>query len=246
MNTVVEEAGDGELYLDGEKTWVSLFPESVAAVVWTRFPDGSLGAVVVDLDQPGIDVVEHYTNMAGRTQTHFVIEDVHVPEENVLVRGREGFKDMLRGLNWERCSVALGANFLSVCAFERALEYAQDRTQFGQPIAEFQGLRWKLADMAKRIEASRTLAYRPVMNAQRTGQPPDRLETSLASLYATETAERVISEALQIHGANGYQRGHPLEYLYRVQRGLRIGGGTDEIQKNQIADAVLEDGLPGR
>jgi alkylation response protein AidB-like acyl-CoA dehydrogenase len=133
---------------------------------------------------------------------------------------------------------------MSRCALDKAIEYAGQREQFGQPIGEFQGIGWKLADMAKEVEASRSLAYRAALDAHERGRVPDRLQTSLAKLYSSETVEKVVSEALQIHGANGYQQGHPLEYLYRLARGRRLAAGSDEIQKNQIADALQEDGLP--
>ena len=243
MNTTVEEE-DGELYLSGEKIWVSYVEESDAAVVWTYFPDGNMGTVVMDFDAPGVEVNEHYENMAGHRQTHFFMEDVHIPEENVLVRGREALKEQLKALNWERCGSAAYANAMSRCAFDQAVEYAQDREQFDQPIAEFQGMRWKFADMAKELEAARTLTYRAAINAEQQGRVPDRLEASLAKLYASQAVEHVVSEALQTFGATGYQREHPLEYLYRLQRGRRIAAGTDEIMKGNIADVVLEDGLP--
>jgi alkylation response protein AidB-like acyl-CoA dehydrogenase len=130
------------------------------------------------------------------------------------------------------------------CAYDKALEYAKEREQFGQSIGEFQGMRWKLADMAKELEASRTLTYRAALNAEQRGRVPDRLEASLAKLYSGETVEYVTSEALQTLGATGYQKGHALEYLYRLQRGRRIAAGTDEVMKNNIADVVFESGLP--
>jgi len=88
-----------------------------------------------------------------------------------------------------------------------------------------------------------TPSYRAAINAHNRDRSPDRLDTSLAKLYASERAERIVSEALQIHGANGYQQGHPLEYLYRMVRGRRLAAGTDEIQKNQIAAVMKQDGL---
>jgi alkylation response protein AidB-like acyl-CoA dehydrogenase len=242
MHTRVEEV-DGQLVANGEKIWVSNVPHADAAVIWAKFDDG-LGAFVTDMDADGIEVQQHYTNMAEHTQSHFYIEDVPVPEENVLARGPEGFKRVLRALNWERLGSSTLANAIAGCAVEHALEYAEDREQFGQPIAEFQGIGWKFADMVKELEASRTLAYRAALEARESDGPPDRLQTSLAKLYSGEMVERVVSEALQVHGANGYQRGHPLEYLYRLARGRRLAAGTDEIQKNGIADALREDGLP--
>lgn len=242
MNTTVEEDG-GQLSVSGEKIWVSYVEESDAAVVWSYFPDGNLGTIIVDLDAPGVEVNEHYENMAGHRQTHFFMEDVHVPKENVLVRGREALKEQLKALNWERCGSAAYANAIARCAFEQAVAYAREREQFGQPIAEFQGMRWKLADMARELEAARTLTYRAALSAEQRGRVPDRLEASIAKLHASQAVESVVSEALQTFGATGYQKDHPLEYLYRLQRGRRIAAGTDEVMKDNIADVVLDSGL---
>ena len=242
MNTRVEERAD-ELVVDGEKIWVSNVEHASAAVVWAKFPEG-LGSLVVDLDSPGVEIQEHYTNMAEHEQTHFYLEAVSVPEENVLTRGKEGFKQQLQALNWERLGSATLANTIARCALEHALEYAGDREQFGQPVGEFQGIEWKLADMVKELEASRALTYRAATKARQQDRIPDRVNASIAKLYSGEMVERVVSEALQVHGANGYQQGHPLEYLYRLARGRRLAAGTDEVQKNTIADAIKSGGLP--
>ncbi|GGL67437.1 acyl-CoA dehydrogenase family protein [Halocalculus aciditolerans] len=242
MTTEVTEE-DGELVLNGEKTWVSSVPESAAAVVWTKFPEG-LGTVLLDFEMDGVEVAEHYTNMSGATQTQFYMEDVTIPEENVLTRGPEAFKAQLKALNWERLGSATLGNAVARCAVDKALTYAEDREQFGQPIGEFQGMEWKFADMVKRLEASRALTYRAATTAVEQGRIPDRMETSIAKLYSAEMVEDVVSEALQVHGSNGYQQGHPLEYLYRMQRGRRIAAGTDEVQKNQIASVLQKQGLP--
>lgn len=242
MNTTVEETSGG-LVVNGEKTWVTYFEESRAAVLWAKFPEG-LGTIILDLDAPGIEVSNHFTNMAGESQTHFFINDVTVPETNVLARGRDAFREQLAALNWERLGVAAMSNAIAGSALDLALEYATDREQFGQPIADFQGIEWKLADMVKKLEASRALMYRAAETAVASDRVPDPLETHIANLYAGEVTEEIVSEALQIHGANGYQRGHPLEYLYRFQRGFQIGGGTNEIQKNTIASRLKNEGVP--
>lgn len=242
MNTTVEETSGG-LVVNGEKTWVTYFEESRAAVLWAKFPEG-LGTIILDLDAPGIEVSNHFTNMAGESQTHFFINDVTVPETNVLARGRDAFREQLAALNWERLGVAAMSNAIAGSALDLALEYATDREQFGQPIADFQGIEWKLADMVKKLEASRALMYRAAETAVASDRVPDPLETHIANLYAGEVTEEIVSEALQIHGANGYQRGHPLEYLYRFQRGFQIGGGTNEIQKNTIASRLKDEGVP--
>lgn len=239
MQTTVSD----DLVLDGEKIWVSNVLHADAAVVWVKFPEG-LGSVVVDFDWEGVSVQEHFTNMHGGTQSQIRFEGVDLHEEHVLTRGTDGFTDQLKALNWERLGSATLANALARNALEKGLDYAQQREQFGQPIGDFQGIEWKLAEMLTDLEAGRMLTYRAALNARREGQAPDRLETSLAKLYASEHAERIVSEALQIHGANGYQRGHPLEFLYRMVRGRRLAAGTDEIQKNQIATVLKRDGLP--
>jgi alkylation response protein AidB-like acyl-CoA dehydrogenase len=98
--------------------------------------------------------------------------------------------------------------------------------------------------MVKRLEASRSLAHTAAEDAISEGRVADPLQTSIVKLYSAEMAEHVVSEALQIHGANGYQQGHPLEYLHRYVRGFRIAGGTDEIMKNTVAKMLKRDGIP--
>jgi alkylation response protein AidB-like acyl-CoA dehydrogenase len=243
MATHVEES-DGDLRLSGEKTWVSGVPDASAAVVWTKFPEG-LGTVIVEFDQPGVEIGTHFTNMFGHTQTQFFMDDVNIDPENVLVRGADGFTQLLKSLNWERLGNAALSNATAMCAFDKALEYAGERSQFGQPIGDFQGIEWKLADMAKEIQAARAMTFSAGRSAVEAGHVPDRLDTHIANLYAGEMLEQVVSESLQIHGANGFQRGHPLEYLYRFARSRRIAGGTDEIQKNTITKVLKSDGFPG-
>lgn len=243
MNTRIEEADDGELYLTGEKIWVSGVDEGSSAVVWAKFPEG-LGTVIMEFDQPGVDIQQHFTNMFGHKQSQFYMEDVHIPKENVLTRGAEGFKEQLKALNWERIGNAALCNGTALCALDAALEYAKDREQFGQPIGDFQGIEWKFADMAKQIQASRALMYQAATAARDENRSPGRLETSIVKLFSAEVLDGVVDEALQLHGANGYQQGHLLEYLYRFARGRRIAAGTDEIQKNTIASGLKEQGLP--
>lgn len=243
MNTSVEHANNGDFLLTGEKIWVGYLSESDAAVVWTKFPDGNLGTVIMDLDAQGFEVKKYYENMAGQTQAHFTMDDVRIPSENVLAQGKEAFKQQLEALNWERLGSTAYANAIACCALEKALDYANDREQFDQPIGDFQGMGWKLADAATELEASRSLMYRAATNAIDRQRVPDRLETSIAKLHSAQMVEKVVSESLQTFGARGYQSEHPLEYLYRLQRSRRIATGSDEMMKNSIADEVLETGL---
>jgi len=242
MDTTVREE-NGELICTGEKTWVGGIPFADAVVTWVKFPEG-LGSVVIPVDDPGIEIEKTYTNMAGYNQTHFRINDVVIPEENVLTRGKEGFKQQLISLNWER----LGSSALTVAwaeaAFEHALSYASEREQFGQKIDEFQGIEWKLAEMYRQIETAAAVIYQSAAGADGGEHAPSRLQTSVAKLHSSQIAETVASEAVQIVGARAYQQGHPLEYLYRFARSRRIAAGTDEIQLNTIARALKKNGLP--
>ena len=242
MQTEVTEV-DGELRLTGEKMWVTNGPESEVTIVWTKFPEG-FGSVLIEMDDPGVEINQDYTNMAGDEQTHFFMNEVPVREENVLTRGEDAFKQQLKSLNWERLGSAIQITALGRHALEEALEYAEDRVQFGQTLDEFQGIEWKLADMAKELMAARTLTYTSAQTAVDQGRIPDPLQTSVAKLYAAEAVDTIVDESLQIHGANGYQQGHPLEYLYRFVRGHRIAGGTDEVMKNVIAKHLKRDGYP--
>lgn len=241
MTTITET--DAGLVLNGEKTWVGGVPGSTAAVVWVKFPE-SLGTVIMDFDAAGVEIQREYTNMHGRIQTHFTIDDVQIPEENVLTRGDKGFKQQLQALNWERLGSAALANSIALCAYDTAAEFASKREQFDQPIEDFQGIEWKFANMSKNIQASRALTQEAAKYGDRRDEGPDRMDTSIAKLYSGEMLESVVSEALQINGARGYQQGHPLEYLYRFARSRRIAAGTDEIQKNTIARTLKQRGIP--
>lgn len=241
MTTTVETDG-GRLVLNGEKVWVSHATDSGAAVVWVKFPE-SMGSVVIELDWDGVEFTNNFTNMAGETQSQLHFTDVVVPESHVLTRGEDAFKEQLTALNWERLGSAAMANGTAMCAMDKAIEYALEREQFGQPIGDFQGVEWKLADMATELQASRAIAYRAATTGVEQGRP-DPLETMIAKYYSARMCEMVVSEALQLHGANGYQRGHPLEYLYRFARGFKLAGGTNEIQKNTIARELKKNGFP--
>ncbi|WP_075936066.1 acyl-CoA dehydrogenase family protein [Halosegnis longus] len=242
MTTTVEEE-DGRLVCNGEKMWVGGVPFSDVAVTWVRFPEG-LGSVVLPLDDPGIEVVEEYRNMAGYSQTHFSIDDVEIPADHVLTRGEDGFKQQLVSLNWERLGSSTLAIGWAAAALEQALAYADGREQFDQSLDDFQGIEWKLAEMYRQLETAAGVVYNTAASADGHESAPSRLKTSVAKLHASQIAEEVISEAVQVVGARAYQQGHPLEYLYRLARGRRIAAGTDEMQLNTIARALKEDGVP--
>jgi alkylation response protein AidB-like acyl-CoA dehydrogenase len=168
-------------------------------------------------------------------ELHF--EGCVVPREQVLVGPGDGFKRLMAAYNGQRLGAATVALGLAQGAYERARAYAAERRQFGRPVGQFQGIRWKLADMAVTLDAARLLIHRA---AARAGHGfPDALEAAKAKTFAAEMAQAVTSQALQIHGAAGYGRSLPLERMARDARMFAIGGGTVEMMRNLIADHVL-------
>ncbi|MFB6211442.1 MAG: acyl-CoA dehydrogenase family protein [Halobacteriales archaeon] len=242
MQTTAEDDGDG-VVLNGSKLWISHPLAAEAFLVYAKFEEG-IGGVIVDKDADGIEIAETYTNMYGGHHAELVFDDCRVDNEQVLIRGEDAFKTLLQTFNVERCHNAMMSVSMARNAFEKSLEYAQDREQFGQPIGEFQAVSHKLADMAINLEAARLLVFQAA-NATMTEDDdglPTRLLTSVAKVFANEMAEEIASDAVQIHGANGYMQGHPVEYLYRKVRGREIAGGTVEIHRNGIVDALYKHG----
>jgi len=240
MRTSAERDGD-ELVLDGSKMWITKGDVADAFLVYARFPDDNIGAVVVDADAPGLEVDPGYENMAGHTQAVLRFDGCRVPAEHVLAHGEESFKELLIEFNVERCHNAMMCVACGLNAFDKALAHTKEREQFDQPIADFQGVEWTLADMATKLEAARLLVYRAAANAREN--KPSRLETSMAKVFANEAGQAVVDDALQLHGAQGYSKDSPLEYLYRLVRGWKIAGGTVEIQRNMIARDLKKHGL---
>jgi 3-sulfinopropanoyl-CoA desulfinase len=229
--------------LHGRKRWITGAGTSRLYLVYARFDDvpeaEGIGGVFVEKDTPGfvIGPRDPMMGLRGIPEGNLVFEGCEVPRDNVLVGRGDGFKKLMRAYNGQRLGAATVALGLAQGAWERALAYAGDRKQFGRQIAEFQGIRWKLADMALRIDAARLLIHRAAARAGRGF--PDALEAAKAKTFAAETAQQVTGEALQIHGALGYSRTIPLERMVRDARMFAIGGGTLEMMRNLIADHLL-------
>lgn len=240
MKTSVEREGD-DLVLNGSKMWITKAEQAGAFLVYARFPDGNIGAIVVDKDTDGLTLDDGSVNMAGHVQNDLYFDDCVIPDEQVLVHEQNAFKQLLIEFNVERCHNAMMCVACGLSAFDKAMAHAKQREQFDQPIGDFQGIEWKFADMAIELEAARLLIYRAAANAE--GDEPSRLDTSLAKVKANEAGQEVIDEALQIHGAIGYMQDSPLEYLYRWVRGWKIAGGTVEVQRNAIAKELKKHGL---
>src|SRR5438445_12294019 len=224
-----------------------------ACLVWTRFPGGDgakgIGAVVVDLGAPGVSVAGVHKKMGlrGCTEAELAFDEVQITPDDVLLPGEPGnsdaFKTLLAHLNHDRrgnAAICLGA---AQGALEYAIRYMNERVVGGRPLAELQGLQWKIADMAMQLESTRLLLYRAVTMAGPHGTPP-ALETAMAKASANLAAKFVCDEAIQLLGGYGYSREYPVERAYRDIRGLCIGAGTVEVQRNYVGANLLRGRAP--
>ena len=242
MQTRIEETPDG-YRITGHKCWITGAGTSRLYLVYGRFGErpgaDGIGGVLVERDTPGFRIGrrELMMGLRGIPEGELHFEGCVVPRAHLLVGPGDGFKKLMAAYNGQRLGAATVALGLAQGAYELALAYAGTRRQFGRAIGEFQGIRWKLADMAIKLDAARLLIHRAAVNAG-TGFP-DALEAAKAKTFAAEIAQEVTGQALQIHGAAGYGRGLPLERMARDARMFAIGGGTVEMMRNLIADRLL-------
>jgi len=242
LRTRAEETPRG-LVLTGHKRYITGAGTSRLYLVFARFGDRpgaeGIGGVLVERDTPGFTIGprEPMMGLRGIPEGELHFDRCVVPRDNVLVEPGDGFKKLMRAYNGQRLGAATVALGLAQGAFEHALAYVAERRQFGRPIGDFQGIRWKLADMAIRIDAARLLIHRCAAAADRG--LPDALEAAKAKTFAAEMAQEVTSQGVQIFGAAGYGRSRPLERMMRDARMFAIGGGTVEMMRNLIADHLL-------
>jgi alkylation response protein AidB-like acyl-CoA dehydrogenase len=238
--------------INGVKHWITGGGVSRLHLIFARvFEDGEaqgIGGFLAVRDQaPGLRVGrrEPAMGLRGLPETEIILEDLEVPESMALIPPeglRHGFARLMDAYNGQRVGAATVALGIAEGAYQKALDYAGVRDQFGRPIAEFQGLQWMLADLSIALAAARTLVYRAAGNA---GEGfPDALEAAQAKVLASETAIKVTNDALQIFGAAGYSRNLPLERMVRDARMFTIGGGTAQILRTLIASRILDRKLP--
>lgn len=241
---------DGDGYrLDAYKNYVTGGHKARACLVWCRFPGSEgakgIGAVVVDLESDGVSVAGTHEKMGlrGTSEAELAFDGVRVEPGDVLLAGdpsnSDAFKTLISHINHERCGNAAMCLGAAQGAFEYAVRYVNERTIGGQPLAKLQGLQWKLADMATQLEGARLLLQRALHLAGPHGTPP-ALETAMAKSAANLAAKFVCDEAIQLLGGYGYSREYPVERAYRDIRGLCIGAGTVEIQRNFIGSNVVK------
>ncbi|MEO9224422.1 MAG: acyl-CoA dehydrogenase family protein [Acidimicrobiales bacterium] len=248
MRTALRGDGPGRWRLNGYKNYSTLGHAAAGILVWCRWPGGAgakgIGAVVVPMARDGVSVTGQHKGMGihAATEAEVAFDDVAVCEDDVLVAGNpadtSAFKVLLSHLNHERCGNASMCVGAAQGAFDNAVRYMNEREINGRPLAELQGLQWKLADMAVQLEGARLLLARAVRLAGPHGTPP-AMETALAKTAANLAAKFVCDEAIQIHGGYGYSREYPVERAYRDIRGLCIGAGTVEAQRNYIGSNVV-------
>ena len=242
LATRADEAPEGWT-LGGEKRWITGAGTSRLYLVYCRMSARAgaegIGGLLVERDTPGFTIGERDRTMGlrGIPEGRLHFERCRVGREQLLVGPPDGFKKLMRAYNSQRLGAATVALGLAHGAYEQALAYAQARRQFGRPIADFQGIRWKLADMAVALDAARLLIHRAACTS--VDGFPDPLEAAKAKTFAAEMAQTVTNQALQIHGAAGYGRTLPLERMVRDARMFAIGGGTVEMMRNLIADRIL-------
>ena len=200
-----------------------------------------LSAFIVESNSAGFTVKEKTPLLSPHPIGVVAFDDCFVPQHQLLGGEGEGLKIALRTLDTLRCTVGAAAVGFAQRALDEAVGYSRNRRQFGHALAEFQGTQFKLADMATELEAARLLVHQAAwMNDQRHQELP--LKSSIAKLFATEAAQRIVDQSLQIHGANGVVVGNILERLYRDVRALRIYEGTSEIQRLIITKHLLKQG----
>jgi alkylation response protein AidB-like acyl-CoA dehydrogenase len=229
--------------LNGNKTFITNghYAEIAVVIAVTDRDKGThgLSAFVVEKGTPGFrsGKKENKLGLRASDTSELIFEDCEIPAENLLGMEGDGFVDSMRVLDGGRISIAALSLGIAKGAFEAALKYSKERRQFGKAIAEFQGIQWKLADMATELEAARLLTHRAAV--MKDAGEKTTLESSMAKLYASEVAVRICDEAVQLHGGYGFIKDYPVEKFYRDVKLCTIGEGTSEIQRMVIAREVL-------
>ena len=230
--------------LNGNKTFITNghYADVAVVIAVTDKSQGThgLSAFVVEKGTPGFrpGKKENKLGLRASDTSELIFEDCEIPAENLLGKLGEGFIDSMRVLDGGRISIAALALGIGRGALEASLRYVKERKQFGKAIAEFQGVQWKLADMATELDAARLLTLRASV-LKDAGQRVTR-ESSMAKLYASEVAVRICDEAVQLHGGYGFIKDYPAEKFYRDVKLCTIGEGTSEIQRMVIAREILK------
>jgi alkylation response protein AidB-like acyl-CoA dehydrogenase len=232
--------GDGDsVIINGTKIFGTHSGEANLFLVYVRFGPGTggIGSVLVERGTPGFTLGNPSAFMNGEEWSQLYFDNCRIPKANVLL-GKGGFKKQIAGFNIERLGNAARAVAVGRHAFNVARDYALMRKQFGRLLCEFQGLQWKFADMATRLEGAQLLLMRAAVNAEK--DLPSAQETAMAKLACNEAGFFAANEALQIMGGLGFSEDSTVQYALRRTRGWMIAGGSIEILKNRIAEGIFE------
>jgi len=245
-NLKTKAVRDGDRYiLTGTKSWITTGSDADAFIIFTvaetKTEKKKLNAFIVEKNFPGIRVskIEEKMGLHSSLTSEIVLEDCPVPAENLLGEEGKGSSIAFSCLDCSRIGIAAQSVGLSRRALEEAIKYAKQREAFGKKIAEFQTLQFMIADMSTQIDAARLLTYKAADLCDR--EKPFSKEASMAKLFASEAANRIAYQALQIHGGYGYSKEFFVEQIYRDARVLTLYEGTSEIQRLVIARNLLKE-----
>ncbi|WP_066273425.1 acyl-CoA dehydrogenase family protein [Hydrogenophaga palleronii] len=237
---VTSATPDGEGFrVNGSKIFTTHGPHADVFLTYVRFGPGvkGIGSVLIETKMDGVTLGKRSRFTSGEEWVEIFFNNVYVPKDMVVL-GEGGFKKQIAGFNVERLGNTARSLALGRYAYEEAREWAMQRKQFGRLLCEFQGLQWKFADMRIKLDAAQLLLYRAATNAD-TGFPSPT-ETAIAKAYCNQTGFDVSNEAMQVLGGMGYSQESLVEYCMRRCRGWMIAGGSIEILKNRIAEAVFD------
>jgi alkylation response protein AidB-like acyl-CoA dehydrogenase len=230
--------------LNGNKTFITNghYADVSVVIAVTDKEQGThgLSAFIVEKGTPGFrpGKKENKLGLRASDTSELIFEDCEIPEENLLGKLGEGFVDAMRTLDGGRISIAALSLGIARGALDASVKYVKERRQFGKAIAEFQGIQWKLADMATELDAARLLTLRAAV-LKDAGKRVTQ-ESAMAKLYASEVAVKICNEAVQLHGGYGFIKDYPVEKFYRDVKLCTIGEGTSEIQRMVIGREILK------
>ncbi|OEU44841.1 MAG: hypothetical protein BBJ60_06270 [Desulfobacterales bacterium S7086C20] len=228
---------EGSYYVvNGTKTMITMGSIAHVHLVYLRFDDdNSIGCLLLEKETKGFSVgkSENFLGLRGLGSTELVFQDCRVPKENLLLKGPGSLRKMLTLFNGTRVGLASISLGIAGAAFEEALKYSKLRTISGKPLIAFQGLQWKLADMAITLEAMKHLVYSAAKDTKLNGFP-DQFTSSAARIFSSEGAIKIANTALDIFGGYGYSKEFPMERYLREAKGMTFVGGTIDVLRNAI------------
>lgn len=238
LATTATPDGDG-FRINGSKIFTTHSLHASVFLVYVRFGPGvgGIGSILIERGVDGLSFGGAARFLGGEDWNPLFFDDVYVPAENVLL-GPGGFKSQMSGFNVERLGNSARSLALGRYAYELARAHALTRHQFGRPLAEFQGLQWKFADMKIKLDAAQLLLYRAAVRADSGFPSPE--ETAIAKVMCNRAGFEVANEALQVMGGTGYSDEVLVEYCLRRTRGWMIAGGTIEMLLNRIAESIFD------